>query len=907
MRGAWIWLAAATMLAACNGDKNNSPANDMGGADIATSDTSNNGTDAADMGQPDTSRPPDMTTLPDGVFVPGLSGDVTVRFDAKGVLHLACTTAEDCFAVQGYYHAAHRFLSMDVQRRFTTGRLAGLIGNAALSIDVTTRALMSTRDGQPLEDAMWEAATDDTKRYLSAYTRGVNAWLDDLEAGRNGARLSDEYELPLIDQDAPILRWREQDSLACGLLLLDRLSNSSGGDIARGTEYPLLSAPQAFDLLGTMSATQVATMPSSGETYDHVAPPGLRQFPDARRMQPALDRLKSRRSLLADAHAQLAALERFRGSTEGLNGSNNWVLSGAATSSGQPLLANDPHLGLQNPALWYLVQIDARGGADELHLAGVSLPGFPGILLGHNEHIAWGGTVVFMDLADVYVEELTPDGGSVVFNGNPVPMVEVEHSFEVARGNPVTRTLRFVPHHGPVLSYDEASGEALSIRWVGNDVTTDLEMFLGLFKATTVAEARTAIANSMSSNQNWIVADRDGNIGWFPFNAVPRRPWASLDLPPWLPLPGDGSAEWGPRWSIDDLPQMQNPANGYIGTANTDPVGTSFDGDPTNDPYGYLYSFGEVGGFRQDAVIRELVAGGNTHTVATMQAMQGSSFLVLRDWVRPHVQTVVESNAGALSSDATAFWDTIADWNGECPAGIDGRDPNGAKTADAAEAAASIGCAAFHFLLFELARATFADELNPTSVDYDSRYLTRSLVVLLNDPGRLQAGADAYWDNVLTDGPPETQTSITLAAIEAASAKIRADVGPNPDDWRWGRVHTVTFFANLFNDAGFRQFDEGPYAAPGGLHAINVADPRSPSSDDWGFRHGPSMRHVSEFTATGIRSYWSLPGGQRHFRDSPHYEDLVDDWLAVRYFEMPFEPDAVSAAAVETITVSPRP
>lgn len=903
MRNAPIWLMTAALFAACNcnGDDNNVA--DMAGTDMAQNDdgTPNNGTDMGDSGMPDEGTP-DMTVLPDGVSIPGLTGNVTASFDANGVLHVSCETSDDCFAVQGYFHAAHRFVSMDVQRRFLTGRLAGLIGNAALGIDLGSRALTSTRDGQPLEEAFWEGSSDETRQGISAYTRGVNAWLDDLEMGRNGAKLSEEYELQLIDQDAPILEWTETDSIACGLLLLESLSNRSSAEIGLGMAYPQLTPDQAFDLLGTMSATQVATMPASGETYDRVQ--ALIQWPDADQLRPALERLRPHQDLLADAYNKMLEVDKFWGN-EGLDGSNNWVLGGDVTASGMPILANDPHLGMQNPALWYMVEINASGGADELHIAGVSLPGMPGVLLGHNENISWGGTVVNMDLSDVYLEELTDDGGSVVFNGGTVEIIEIEHTFEVARGNPETHTLRFVPHHGPVLSYDPANNRAISLRWAANDARTDLDMFFGLFTATTVDEARTAIANSNSTNQNWIVADRNGDIGWFPFNAIHERPWASLALPPWLPLPGDGTAEWGERISVDDQPQMVNPTNGYIGTANTDPVGTGFDGDPTNDPYGYFYIYGEFGGFRQDAVIRRIVDGGTTHTAENSMDMQADSFLVLRDWVRPGVQAVIDNNPGTLSANASEFWSTIETWNGECPSGIDGRDPAGPKTADATVAAASIGCSAFHHLLFELTRLTFADELAPTNYDHDSSYAVRSLVVLMNDSTRLQGG-DIYWDNTTTDGPPETQDMIVLEAIEAATTKIRADLGTDTDDWRWGSVHTLLLFANLFDNAGFTQYNEGPYAAPGGMHAINVANPRNPSDGNWGFSHAASMRHVSEFTADGIKSFWTLPGGQRHFRDSPFYDSLLDDWFAGNHFAMPFTPEEVTAAAMETVEVVPR-
>lgn len=897
MRIVSVWLLAAALLVGCGKktEENN------GGADVGPDTSVPDGADVgpdAKVGE-DAAPDDDVSEPPEGVSIPGLTAPITVTFDEKGVLHVACATADDCFAAQGYYHAAHRFISMDIQRRFATGRLAELIGSAGLSIDVSTRALMSTRDGQPLEQAMWEGSSAETQRGITAYTRGVNAWIDDLRAQRNGATLSEEYNHALIPPDLEIATWTETDTIACGLLLLESLSNSSSGDLSRGARFPQMTPEIAFDLGGTMSATQVATMPASGEAYTHV--PALRTLPRAGELTPALQRLAPHRGAIAEAHAQLEQVKSLLSGHGGVNGSNNWVLGGEVTASGKPILANDPHLGLQNPALWYLVELNATGGEQPLHLTGVSLPGMPGVLLGHNADIAWGGTVVFMDLADAYIEELTEDGKSVNFEGGTVEIIEVEHTFAVARNNPETRTLRFVPHHGAIVNYDPANNVAVSIRWTGNDARSDLDMFFGLFTATTVAEARDAIAHSTSTNQNWIVADRHGDIGWFPFNAVPERPWASLALAPFLPLPGDGSAEWGPRRAVDDLPQMVNPANHFIGTANTDPTGASFDGDPTNDPSGYLYSYGEVGGFRQDAVIKRIVAGGSDHTAELSQQIQADTFLVLRDWVLPHVAAA--TSGATLSPDVTEFWGTLENWDGTCPSGVDGRDPNGPKTADAAVAAASIGCTSFHFLLYALTIATFADELAGVSAPHAS--LVRSLVVLLDDASRLQGG-DAYWDDVNTMDTVETKDEILLRALISATTRIHTELGSTVDDWRWGRIHTVLFYANLFTDASVTDFNEGPYAAPGGLHAINVADPRNPASGDWGFSHGPSMRHVAEFTDDGIRSYWTLPGGQRHTRDSPHYDDLVDDWLSSTFFEMPFTPDDVTAAAVETVTISPR-
>jgi len=883
---------------ACNCGGNNG-GTDAGGDAAGNNPVADAGADAVADAATDVA---DIAEPREGFFIEGLSAPVTARFDTWGVLHLECQTDSDCAAAQGYFHAAHRFSQMDLQRRVATGRVGTLVGALALDFDESMRLLLSTRDGEPLADAIFEGADPDVKELLTAYTAGVNAWLADLDRGRNGATLADEYDFELLQSDV-IPPWTETDSIAGALLLLERLSNASESDLLRGEVVSALTADQAFDILGLMSATQTATMPASGETYSRA----LSTFPDASRLEAVIERLRGSKDIITAARERLSALYAFRGEHRRHNGSNNWLLGGSMTASGKPILANDPHLDLSNPTLWYLVEIDAKThGTGAHHVTGVSLPGIPGVLLGHNEDIAWGATTAFLDLSDVYVEQLSADGSAVMFNGQEVPIVEIEASFEVARSTPVTRTLRYVPHHGPIIAYDAAGGEAVSLRWTGNDARTDINAFFRLAKATNVDEARAAVEQATSTNQNFVVADQAGDIAWYPYSAVHERSWASLSLPPWLPLPGDGTAEWGSPIPYDQLPQMRNPTAGFIATANSDLTGATFDGDPTNETYGYLQDSGEVAGFRLERIV-DLINQSTTHTTQSMQELQYDTYVDMRDYVLPGVQAVVDADPGAVSADASAVWAAIDAWDGTCPTGVEGHEPDGPKAADATEAANSMGCFAFHALIAALGTATFGDEL--TGFDFEEYQIglevMRTLSILLDRPTALRGG-EVYWDDVSTAAVVETREEIVRASLdEAFTALVAATGSSDPDDWRWGAHHLARLPAPLLGDAGVTKFDGGPFAAPGGFLTVNVASPDGLFSGDYTFVHAASMRHIAEFTDDGIVSYWSLPGGQRHFRDSAHYLDLMGGWLDGEFFQMPFDAAEVAAAATETVLIEP--
>lgn len=889
-RALWATTFFSLHLFACSTGDSPDAGRDLGNqtSDAGTADSGfdageqpDAGADAgtADLGEPDLGSPDmgvDAGVVVD-VRIPNLSGPVTARFDDLGVLHLSCADDADCFAAQGYFHASHRFGQMDLRRRFASGRLSEVFGIVTLDTDRASRSFIATQTGDRMQEVLWRMANNESRAMVQAYTRGVNAWIEDLRNNRNGAALTFDYA-HLIDK---ITNWTEEDSVACILALIADLSDRSAREIELGMLLPMMPPEAGFDLYGLRSSSPATILP----------PPAGFTTPIVESLMNAQARLAPHHLALAEAlqHTKLLAQQ-----PSGF-GSNNWVISPSMSASGNALLANDPHLGLSNPSVWYLVNIDSKTNGGQVHAGGFSFAGLPGVILGQNEDIAWGATTTNFDLSDVYIETLNAAGDAVIFNGEEVPIVDREFTFEVDGLPPQTETFRYVPHHGPIVSEDPMTGTAISVRWSGHQATTDLNVIWGLMTSTTMNEAKLAISDVTTIAQNWVVIDTAGDIGWFPYNGVPNRPWASAQLPPWLPLPGDGSAEWQGTLPLTQLPQAENPAEGYIITANNDMTGALADGDPTNDGQPVFQAF-VASGYRGERILERVSAEGS-HTPQTMSEIQADNHSLLGERTVPRILAAA-ANEGGLSADAQALIGALGNWDFTCPTGLVDSDPTGEKDQDSVAAAASIGCTAFHVLWPRLITHTFGDEIASYGLSRPAN--TSAMVISLTRPMDLASG-QGYWDDLDTM-EVETADQTIVAAIEDAGAYAVSQLGADPDDWRWGRIHTITLRADLFDAAGNPSYNNGPYANDGGLFTVDVANPRNQFGDDFSHRAGASMRLVCE-AQTPVSCTIELPGGQRNFTNSPYYDNLMTEWLVNAPAPLNFTEAQVSAAAVETVMI----
>ncbi|MEM8607090.1 MAG: penicillin acylase family protein [Myxococcota bacterium] len=837
----------------------------------------------------------------------------TAFIEDNGIFHADCDTDEDCAMVLGYYHARDRFFQMDLQRRLSTGRLTSVVNKALVEasglleglIDTAAnnRALYSARDGRPAGEVAFEQTDDKTRDLYTAYAAGVNQWLADVRNGENGAIWPAEYSSPLLDygpEDA--LEWTPGDSIATVLTLIGNLTIDENAQLRAANAREQINDNVRYQDLYSLEPIKKAPILEVGTFPPATAT--LFPIPDSQRPE-----IFSRAgNAMASLQQQIAFEDRFRmfprdPMVNGDLGSNNWVLGPSKTANGNTFLANDPHLGLSQPSVWYIAHLDSKtNGSGTIHTAGATLAGLPYVIIGQNEDIAWGATNTGLDFTDVYLEELVKDEEGeplgVMFNGEVVEFVRTNFVMDFADGSTEERELLFVPHHGPVRSIDADNDVAVTLRWTGTDITTDGNFPTAMAVATSVEEAREALTNVTTIGQNWVVIDNQGNFGWFPYNRIPKRTWAiDLDLNsgtdpyPWLPLLGTGEFEWEEYFEYEELPQAFNRANGYLATANSDHTGAAFDGNPTNDGFAPQQTDNIAAGYRT-ARIFELIDETDEHTRATNEALISDvQVLIGRDMV-PEILAIANDDMTTLSENAQKIVNALTSWNYTCPTGLDGSDPVMSPLADAAEVEESSGCSAWHQTIRAIDDAIVeAEPTNkfPSGVTYFS----------IMDPSNLRAG-DVYWDDTRT-GVVETKYDIIGAALDEAGSALVNEFGPDETEWPWGRKHgfrlvnLLSSLSSLFND--FNNPSDGSFFAnDGGQFTVDVANPGRSGIHS----SGASMRFLCEGTVP-VECSIQLPGGQSSHASSPNYDDLLPLYLDNQPSPIIFDVAEAANVAAETV------
>jgi len=851
--------------------------------------------------------------------------DATVYFDQYGIFHADCETDEDCTMALGYFHARDRFVQMDLQRRLSTGRLASVVNKPIveaaglleplINTASENRALYSTREGRPAEEALVEGTDERTRRVLEAYAVGVNQWLDDVRNDRNGAIWPAEFGSVALDyepEDAP--DWTPQDSFATVLTLVGGLTNDEGTQFASEAARQAINDNDRYLDLWSLEPIKKSPVLAEG-TY----PPVLASAKAKKKGSSAPSVLRRRaKSALAKHRADLeagnAAIRRLFPAAESSGadvGSNNWVLGPSKTENGNAFLSNDPHLTLTQPSTWYIAHLDSKtNGSGSLHTAGVTLAGIPTPVIGHNEDIAWGATNTGLDFTDVYIEELAKNAQDepigVVFDGEVVEFIRVDFTLDFSDGSSETRPLLFVPHHGPVREIDAENNVAFTLRWTGHDIATDANYLLGMATATTVQEARSALESVTSLGQNWVVIDNQGNFGWFPYNRIPKRTWAeNLDLDdpnepfPWLPIPGNTSAyEWDDYFDYAELPQTFNRENGYLITANSDHTGASFDGNPTNDGFAPQQTDNIAAGYRTARIV-ELIEATDEHTRATNEAaISDVVSMIGRDMV-PKILEIANDPQTNLTANGQKIVNALSAWSFTCETGLTGNDPVNSPLAGPTQVMESSGCTAWHEVLRDIDEALAQDEPTksfPAFVTYFS----------IMDTSRLKAG-DVYWDDVTTEGVVETKYDIIGKAFNESGDTLVGDFGEDETAWPWGKKHgfrlesLLASLSSLFDAYSNPPGGEEFYANRGGRLTVDVAN--SGSSGIHG--SGPSTRFQCEGTEP-IQCTVQLPGGQSSHTSSDNYDDLLQLWLSRTPIELLFDIEQVKAEAVETFNLGSR-
>ena len=737
------------------------------------------------------------------IRLPALGAAVEVMRDRYGIPHIFAASLEDASFALGYVHAQDRLWQMEMSRRIAAGRMAELLGAGALEADRFLRTLGVRRSAE----ANLRVLDAETRRLLDSYAAGVNAFL------ASGPVLPLEFWLTGAQPEP----WTPADSVGWVKMMAWDLGGNFRNELLRMSLARSLPLARIHQILP----------PYPGEQPPVIA--------DLKELYGTLER---------DA-VQLA---QFAPDNDGL-GSNNWVVAGARSASGKPLLANDPHLGLTAPPVWYFAHISVPG----TNVIGSTLPGVPGVILGHNERIAWGFTNTGPDVQDLYIEKLDAAGGYLAPEGRRAFQV-IEETIRVKGAAPEKLRVR-ISRHGPVISdvlrtaRDAAPrGHVIAFAWtaLAEDDRT-MQAALKFARAREWQGFLAAARDFQSPQPNIVYADVEGNIGFVAAGRVPVRKPAN-DLKGLAPAPGWlAQYDWDGYLPFDELPRSFNPASGAVITANhriTPPDYAHFISSDWQPPY------------RADRIQRLLDAAPR-HTPQSFARIQADVVsLAMRDLLPRLLAT------RPRSEDARKALALLGKWDG----------------AMAPERSEPLIAWAWWR---ELTRAIYADELGDA---FRANWLSRAVFlgnVLSGDP------ALARWcDNVRTPAV-ETCEEVLALSLEAALADLARRHGSDQARWRWGEAHAARHEHRPFGRQPLlaKLFDIR-VPSPGDAYTVNVG--RNNLNDEaqpFANRHAASLRAIYDLSDLE-KSLYIHSGGQSGNIFSDHYESFTEAWARNEYIPM---------------------
>lgn len=844
---------------------------------------------------------------------PGLTGTVTVTEDQYGIPTIKGDAELDVAFVQGYLHARDRFFQMDRDRKGAAGRAAELLGAAALSSDVQLRTFGLNRAATKT----WQALDAETKGWLQAYANGVNTYLQNNP-------LPPEYTVLEITRVDP---WTPLDSVLIGKGLAAGFSLSTqdiDNTITLGT-YSFVGELAGFNGQALFFEDTHRSAPPD----DRVTDPTFLQAMQAEassnvEMTKPDDEKKSRIELVGNRDISVTTLQmatefrskldnapmmqKYLQSQQEPNGSNAWLISGAHTESGNAMIANDPHLTMNTPAIWHEAHLVFNRDGDEWHVNGVTPPGEPGVLLGCNNAACWGMTVNPLDVTDFFSEEFLTNALALpthtLYKGNPEPMQQIFNSWFVnvvgdeVPDNLVRASVGYteggitlsIPRRndGPVLQIDGNSG--ISAAYTGFRDTREQTMFRQLDLARNVDELKEALQYFDVGVQNVYWADVTGSIAWFTTSEKPMREdlanFTIDGLPPWFIRDGTGAAanEWLPVMNpqpqqsldfemlpFDEMPHMVNPAKGFVNNANNDPVGTTLDNVPYNEvrPSGtglyYLdshYSAYRMG--RVDREIKALIDSGTKITVDDFKRIQANVNLLDAELVLPTVLGIMSQVPVPPNTPMAQALEVLSTWDYSAHTGIAegwdaGDDPDFAVDPDMDErrnsAAATVWAMWRSMLVQNTINATLeayglGDYLPPSSLAYNAfKYH------LENYPTAGGVGASGI--NFFTQGLAETVAGSLQMALDRLASDEFAPAFANSTnvmDYAWGKLHRIVFDHTLNSD---------PFNVPNGGGFMDLAPDLPGLARQGGYQAVDASSHSA--TADTLNGFMFGHGPSRRF------------------------------------------
>lgn len=745
--------------------------------------------------------------------IENLTNEVTVYRDQYAIPHIVAQNETDLYRAVGYVMAQDRLFQMDLMRRITTGRLSEVLDPTLVKADLMFRSLKFSEKSE-----MVLAQTDPAiLACLDAYCDGVNQFID--------AHLKKlPFEFTLLGYQPE--HWtRVNIANMVGYMAWDL-------SMAWDTEVTLYKISQKVD----------------EERFKELLPDMVFQptsiFPDF---------MTSRQLEIESAMSEVIEVIDNLG-LQVFNGSNNWAVSGLKTENGFPLLANDMHLGLMAPGVWYQMHQMVEGG---LNVTGVVLPGQPFVVCGHNSDIAWGMTNVMLDDMDFYMETLNPENEKqYLLNGEWKDLIVVEETIKVKGKDRDTLMVNRFTHRGPVISSFKAiTDKAISMRWVGNDFSNEIKSVYQLNRAKNWTDFREAASHFTSVAQNIIYADTKGNIGLQVAAGVPKREGIGI-----LIYPGDTTQyDWKGNVPFEELPYSYNPENGMVSSANNRTAGPDY-------PY-YISHWYDLP--NRIERIREMLTEKEKLNADDFKAMQADCNSIFARKFNPVFLSALEK--GKWNETESKAFDLLKNWNNELTT----------------ESSATL---IFEQMYKEFMFAVFHDELGD---DLYAALIKQDLLPsYLLDKTRITQ-TSAWFDNASTNDVLETMDDNLRSAFKNSVAKLSGDLGNDPIKWQWGKMHTLTLkhpmggnktVSKLFN------VNKGPYPVKGSFHTVG---PYSyPMDDGFNANHGASHRHIYTLN-NWDESFTIIPTGTSGIPASDYYCDQTQMYLNNQYHADPFTLDEV--------------
>ncbi|MEX0879112.1 MAG: penicillin acylase family protein [Thermoanaerobaculia bacterium] len=746
------------------------------------------------------------------VRVAGHAASTRIETDSRGIPTIRARSIPDAFFGLGYVHAKDRLWQMEFQRRVGAGRLSEILGAGALPADRFLRTVGFHRAAE----SAWRSLPAPQKRLLEAYAAGVNGFL-----AADGARPIEFLILRVAPEP-----WQPVDSLAWTKMMAWDLAGNAREEIRRARFAGAVGPEKAAELLPL--AASEPTILADGEWQAAPVSPAIS---DSRFPIPgpwsSLDRVFASLDPLG-----LAAGEDL--------GSNSWVLAGSRTASGRPILANDPHLGLRAPSVWYLACLDAPG----LRAVGATLPGVPGVIIGRNDRIAWGLTSLEPDVQDLFVETVDPQDPSRYRHRGEWRSFETRVEKIRIRGGKEEDLVVRGSVHGPivtgVLSGAETLGSAVALRWTGLDGGDNTAgAFFVINTARNWNEFLSGVRQLQSPPQNFVYADVEGQIGYAASGAMPIRPRANG----LLPVSGSGEDDWMGTIPFETLPRVLNPARRFVATANNRVVSAAY-------PHSFGLTWAEPYRARR---ISEMIESRPRVTPADVVAMQLDRRSLQAEELLPLLLRDT-APADAASRDALEW---LARWDREM-------------------APDSVAAAIYAAWFVELAKMP-EDELEGVP-----RGRTRGRFLI----NALREGA-AWCDDVRTPRV-EPCADFQAAALQRAVAFLAERLGSDPAGWKWARLHRATFAHGVFGDVRVLKRLFSLEAGHGG--DASTVDVGAYSQDgDFTMTDGASYRQVIDL-ANPLESRFVHTTGQSGNPFSRRYRDFLPLWRAGELFAIGREP-----------------